>query len=540
MPAYPFFEDYVLTDDGVSILTRVIVPLNYVPGAKMPCVLHRTPYESAGDEVLFDPSTLGRPFGDFLDRGYIVVNQHCRGTGGSTGVFRNMQNEREDSLSTLEWIRKRTWYNGEIYLYGNSYKSFVHSTILGLNPPDVKGAVLAVMPANQQQGCYEKRTFKHDLITFWFTKTFMKKQVNVSEINRRMYAELPKRPLETIDKRVYGFEIPQLIDMYKSEFPEDSFWTDPATGNGQAAEAPEKTHIPLLLVGGEYDIHYNGTLQYFLSIPEEHRKNCALFMGPWTHSLKTLPEHAKFFPASGHPPVEAEWFDHLRLGYPLNYVTKGLVTYYRPGEGWRRAETIGEGSVPSLTLYPDAEGHLLETPSEGSRSYIYDPEDPLNLPGGPSVFQTAARGPQIQPEPDSRQDLLSFISAPFQKKIMLDGEIEAELEISSDCPDTAFFVRFDVIRKGEAWCIRDTIMSVSHCIDDYVPGTRRKIRLVIDPVTWCLQPGDCIRMDVSSSDYPCYQTHSNTAEPWYSAVETRIAHNTVYTEGSKFVFSVSE
>ncbi|MCQ2427730.1 MAG: CocE/NonD family hydrolase [Clostridia bacterium] len=536
MPAYAFKETNAETRDGILLFTRIIFPLAYRKGDKLPVVYHRTPYELPGNIAPFDPVHIGRPFSDFLERGYIVVNQHCRGTGGSTGQFKNMGNERNDSLDSLDWIRKQDFYNGEIFLYGNSYKSYIHSTVLSLNPPDVKGAALAVMPANQHYCCYEKNTFKHDLYTMWFAKTYMVNDLDIPAVYAKMREELKKKPAVTLAERVYGHDVPELTEAFTHSSADDPFWCDEATGFGQTASAPLRTNIPLLLVGGLYDIHYKGTVEYFEALPEEQKKQSAMLMGPWTHSMNTLPEHKNIFPYSVHPPVEAEWFDSLRDIGDLNYVTKGMVTYYRPGSGWIRAAHIGDCADGELTLYPTESRTLAPEPSDGSIAFVYDPENPLSLPGGASIFQTPARGPQPQPEPNFRQDLVSFVSDAFEKTVRVDGRVDVELNVISDCPDTAFFVRVDAVREGIALCLRDTIVSVSELVANYIPNTATVLRFSLDEVEWDFVRGDKLRIDVSSSNFPTYNTHSNTKEPWYLAEETRHARNTVITEGTSFTF----
>jgi len=539
MPAYRFTESFVDTRDGIRLSTRTIFPLSYEDGMKLPVVYHRTPYEQPVNVAPFNPVYLGRPFTDFLDRGYIVVNAHCRGTGSSTGHFKNMANEREDSLDSFEWIRKQDWYNGEIFLYGNSYKSFVHSTVMGLNPPDVKGAALAVMSADLRYVGYEKHTFKHDLYTMWFAKTYMVNDLDASAIYKKMAVELKKKPAVTLAERVYGHDVPELTRQFTATADDDPYWRDEATGAGQVYSAPYKTNIPLLLIGGLYDIHYKGTIEYFGALPEEQKARSAMLIGPWTHSMNTLPEHKELFPNSTHPPVEVEWFDNIRKGSSLNYVTKGQVSYYRTGSGWIRSRRIGEGSDGKLTLYPSAGRTLEKAPGEGSISYIYDPADPLSLPGGASIFQTPLRGPQQQPGANSRQDLISFVSAPFESTVKIDGRVGVTLKVSSDCPDTAFFVRVDIIRKGIPLCLRDTIVSVSELIDDYKPGEAVTLNFELDEVCWDLKKGDALRIDLSSSNFPMYNHHSNTAEPWYLAEETRIANNTLHLEGCSFEFKTA-
>ena len=537
----PVFKEYtVAVSDGTRLYTRAIFPADYGEGKRYPVVFHRTPYEPPVSRSPFDPAYLKPPFTDFLERGYVIVNQHCRGTGSSQGIFRNlMDEERTDSLETLDWLRTQDFYGGEIYLYGASYKAYIHSTYVGLNPPDVKGAVLAVMPANQYYICYERNTPKHDLYTLWFARYFMRNHVDTKEKFALASKNLMTRPLSALGERVYGKPIHELTDVFYSNSPDRELWQN-SGGFSYATHAPETIKIPLLLVGGFYDIHYRGTVDYWERLNGEARSRSAMFIGPWWHYMETAPQHAHLLPGSEHPPVEAEWLDHIRLGTPLTHVTLGKTTYYRAGDGWLQSDYLGSNANSQLTLHP-AYGSALDTkPAYGSLSYRFDPEHPARFPGGANVFQQGNGGLREQPDPGFRQDVLSFTSAPVTEPIALDGKIHARLEVSSDCPDTAFFVRASVVRDKTAWFLRDTIVSVSDLIDGYVPGQRVVLDFDLDQIAWTLAPGDRLRVDVSSSNFPTYNVHSNTADYWCDADHTAIAHNTLYFSHTKFSFDIEK
>ncbi len=522
--------------DRTKLFTRVILPREAGKDG-FPVVFHRTPYETEAMAAEFSALYIKDTTRDFLEAGYAVVYQHCRGTGLSEGVFRNMMNEREDGLSALGWIRKQDWYGGEIYLYGASYTSFVHSAYISAHPPDVKGAVLSVMPSNMFYVCYEKNSFKHDLYTLWFARHYMKNHLDTNEKFKKTREELKNRPLIELAERVYGRRVPELTDAFLHNTPDDDFWKH-GVGVGDSYLAPHEIDFPLLLIGGFYDIHFKGTLDFWERLNPAAKSKSAFLCGPWPHSRNTPPEHEALFPGSrrGHP--EVEWFNHIRSGgRPANLVP-GKITYYCAGEGWRNSASLGAGLNSSLTLYPTTDGRLVGSASSGSRSYCYDPENPAFFPGGANVFQSGNAGLQPQPEPNFRPDVLSFISEPFDSDTTIDGEIRVFLEVSSDCPDTAFFVRADIVRPDATWYMRDTIITLCDTLGEYTPDKRVLLKFTLDPVAWKLRTGERLRFDISSSNFPTYNAHSNTAEPWYEAARTRVAKNTIYMDGTSFILPV--
>ena len=112
-------EHQVVMRDGVTLYTVLQQP---EAEGKFPVVFIRSPY-SVGQNDFERLKTEDT-------HGYATVYQHCRGTGNSRGEFNAYLNERNDGLDTLEWIRKQSFYNGEIFLLGGSYLSTVHFSYL--------------------------------------------------------------------------------------------------------------------------------------------------------------------------------------------------------------------------------------------------------------------------------------------------------------------------------------------------------------------------------------------------------------------------
>lgn len=54
-------------------------------------------------------------------------------------------------------------------------------------------------------------------------------------------------------------------------------------------------------------------------------------------------------------------------------------------------------------------------------------------------------------------------------------------------------------------------------------------------MNWTVQPGSCLRLDISSSDFPQYAVHSNYAGVWSEQGKTRIAHQKILLGEGSFV-----
>ena len=89
--------------DGVRLATDVYRPArdgrsvaDHLPG-----LLHRTPYNKTETEA-----TLGTCRW-FAARGYVVVNQDCRGCFRSEGEVNFLVPEAEDGADTIAWIHRQ-------------------------------------------------------------------------------------------------------------------------------------------------------------------------------------------------------------------------------------------------------------------------------------------------------------------------------------------------------------------------------------------------------------------------------------------------
>ena len=116
---------------------------------------------------------------------------------------------------------------------------------------------------------------------------------------------------------------------------------------------------------------------------------------------------------------------------------------------------------------------------------------------------------QIQDKPNSRYDIISFLSEPFAEKVLCEGKITLELHCRSTAPDTCFYARLSLVRNGKALSLRDDIDSLCRIQKDYIPGTERLLNFTFAEHSFEIQPGDCLRLDVSSSCVPYFQVHTN-------------------------------
>ena len=103
--------------NGEKFFTICLLP---EASGKFPILISRSPYVK--QTVDMPEEKIVQEYYDhvksWLDAGYAVLFQHCRGQGKSTGEFVPYIHEREDGLAFREWVRCQPFYNGELYLLG--------------------------------------------------------------------------------------------------------------------------------------------------------------------------------------------------------------------------------------------------------------------------------------------------------------------------------------------------------------------------------------------------------------------------------------
>jgi putative CocE/NonD family hydrolase len=122
--------------DGVPLLANRFYPADI---DKPPLVLLRSPY---GRGVALDrmPHLL-------VERGYQVLYQSLRGTGGSSGVFDGFSINPADGDGVLSWLREQPWFGGVLATWGASYLGFAQWELASRDIPEWKVAVIQDAPS---------------------------------------------------------------------------------------------------------------------------------------------------------------------------------------------------------------------------------------------------------------------------------------------------------------------------------------------------------------------------------------------------------
>lgn len=503
------YQIHRIQSEGVALFTIVVKP---AAEGIFPTVIMRNPYVDAtaskSDEELARNKMV--EYSDFLEAGYVAIYQHCRGCGKSEGDCIPYINERKDGLALQAWIREQPFYNGEIYLFGTSYAAAVHYATAPF-APDIKGAVLRVMDNDRYNGNYRNGFYKVGLHGGWFVNMYKRMSMTKKPYVTETYNTLP---LIDFSKNVFGESVPVFDEILLHPDRDDPFW-DTYLGGAEIRHAEKNANIPLLLVGGFYDIFTGGMFDMWHGLDDATRQKSAFLVCPYGHS--TSPEGQPIEFPDGDISIyknkhAIEWFDSIRGKREFPF-TQGKVTYYSLFENVWKTDDF---TTPESTMdFPLGEGEV---------TYTYNPYAPASFRRG---LSTNFGGTTYFAPPNSRYDVKSFFTPPFECDTLIRGKMKLKLTVRSDCEDTCFCVRLALDKPEGAYGLRDDITQISNFTDNYVPGEAITLDLTFDEHCFLVRAGERLRIDVSSSDTTHYVRHTNQKGLYALQTTARVAHNTL-------------
>jgi putative CocE/NonD family hydrolase len=236
------------------------------------------------------------------------------------------------------------------------------------------------------------------------------------------------------------------------------------------------------------------------------------------------------------------WFDAMLKGKDNGVAAEKPVHYYvmgdptdkaAPGNVWRAVDTWPP-SANETAYYLHSTGKLTTDPpaESGSRSYKYDPANPVATIGGAELG--ANIGPRDQRSVESRSDVLIFNSDVIEVPLEVTGRITARLFVSSDCPDTDFTVKLtDVYPDGRSMLVTDGITRArfreSFEKEKLLePGQVVEVAVDLWSTSLVFNKGHRLRIAISSSNSPRFDPNPNTGHGFRADQEQRVATNTLY------------
>jgi putative CocE/NonD family hydrolase len=476
--------------DGVVLAADLYLPsLPSLPPSgpstpSLPLILVQSPYGRSRIMSIFNARV-------YASRGYPVLFVSCRGTFDSGGSFDPGRCERADSQHVVRWMRTQEWYPGRFLAAGASYSGYAAWALLYEPPEDCVGAVIAAA--------------MHDLATYsWGTGALAMQRVEWSDLivnqeqsfpglvglawsrwkGEKLKDAVARLPLMDSVLRYFDGKASWLREWSTRPDIAEEYWEPARQG---AALDRVRTDMPILLVMGWYDTftRRDQTMQQYRRLTERGCK-VSITIGPWGHAgasgLKSMrdmiefmdgnavdgkssPRHVKVFltgeeewqPFSSWPPVTAPRTMHLGQGGDLSLSVTG------PGDA-------GDQSALRFT---------------------YDPADPTpTIDAGATFTKLYA----------TRDDVLSFTSAPLDSDLDVLGRATVQLAHSSDNPHVDLCIRLSEHdpRTGISRALAETYQAMDPNRDS------SPLRLSLSDCAHRFRKGTCVQLTIAGGSFPMF------------------------------------
>ncbi len=504
--------------DGVMLFAD-----HFYGAAHGPTVLMRSPY-GRGSMFAGMASMLA-------ERGFQVLLQSVRGTGGSQGDFDAMRQEKDDGADTVAWVRGQTWFDDRLYAMGGSYLGNAVWAMASAAPEAIDGAALSITLSNFRDELLGGGGLTQGGTMAW--SQAMQMLAFGAMPTRRERKKLPKLdgihghlPLGTLDQAAFGKTLPWWQDWVSHPDPQDEWWQ--ALDYGHAVTA---LGTPVSMAAGWQDIFLSYQLQDFAA-RQAAGLDSWLTIGPWSHTS----------PSGGIAALRdaAELMMALREKRPP-WPGRGRVRLFVQGaKQWRDYDSWPPPEAQPLTLYLRSRARLDDAPAQGddgSVAYTYDPADPTPSLHGPQVMGGSKKRDMSALE--ARADTVSFTAAPLTQACEVIGPVSVTLAIRSDRAHCDFFACLcEVDGQGRPIQVTDGYMRLRPARPDAGADGIRHITIACGPTAHRFARGNRLRLIIASGAHPRFARNLGTGEPMSTATQMVAAQQEIVLAGSHLTLSM--
>lgn len=561
-PSKPIYEQWIRTSryvevrDGTKLAVDIFRPSldGIVPvDEPLPVVFQADPYHRADiveDELI---TILDRKpvLENLLKHGYVISCLDLRGSGASYGMRLEPTSlaEAQDLYDMVEWYAAQPWCDGNVGMFGRSYRAIMQYWTATLAPPHLKALSPHMGAFDGYEGAYQGGILLDEFIGGWqmgnsILDTVMLAPPVDEDTDGSMLAEAVEEHM--LNNDVYELT---LATPYRNS---QSHITGSYAYDGSTAyylDEIEQSGVAIYHWNGWFDLFGGHPLLYFNNVNNPQK----IIIGPWSH----MEEH-EFDWAAEH----LRWYDYWLKGIDNGIMDEPSIRYYvmgaPEGENWRTTEewplpnetptnyyfTAGPtGSVDSVNdggLSPEPPAQAI-----GQDDYVVDYSTTtdsfknryaieLNYKGGAELSTDMtlldAKG-------------LTYTTAPLTSDMEVTGHPVMHLCISSTATDGDFFVYLEEIdADGVSWYLTEGILRASHRIlgepewdnmglpwnrgfeedmIDLVPGEPSELVFTMSPTSNIFDEGNRIRITIICADKGNFQTPELSPPPTIS-----VYHNT--------------
>jgi hypothetical protein len=524
----------------------------------------------------------------FAQAGYAVVLQDCRGRHDSDGVWDPYVCEVADGYDTHEWVARQPWCDGQVGTFGVSYPGFTQTVAA----PGGSKHLKALVPIASQEDNFGHH--RCDGAIAWSNTVFfanmMGRTMQTEALNLLDMAAVWRR-LPLVSAWDDTGDVPYFRGVVEHE-AYDAWWSRYSLRHRYG-----EVEAPAYFMTGWYDSLLHETLKVFQgwrsqARSDEARRLTKIIIGPWSHQVAPwgrpqpgfqLGPDGEFDDAvfgkdawDDIVDMHLRWYDARLKGRktgideepPVKLFVMG-ANRWRHEEQWPLARTRWTEFYLHGTTPDGAEGQrqhgtlsqVRPTGDEAPDRFRYDPDDPCPTWGAQYQMKDFG-GPKDRRELEERRgDVLIYTSAPLEGDLEVTGPVSMTLWAASSAVDTDFTAALvDVYPDARAVILTDGICrtrfrgaAAGWKPADFMTG-RRPYDALYDPLfrpelmepgmpyelqidMWetsnVFRKGHCIRLEISSSNFPRYNRNLNTGGRVGFETARRVAHQTVYHDARR-------
>jgi hypothetical protein len=584
--------------DGVGLATDVYRPAGNGP---FPVILERTPYDKTAQSrsertaLVASPRSREAVARYYVEAGYAIVYQDCRGRYRSEGTFTKYLSEAEDGYDTLDWLVRQPWCDGRIATIGLSYAAHTQMALGCLDPPglaaqflDCGGFSNAYRSGIRHGGAFDLKqatwAYRNALADARDPAT----QAALGAVDiAEWIARLPDRAWSRGESPVSA--APEYEDYLFEQWEHgsfDAFWQQP----GIYAEGAYGTYpaVPTVHLSGWYDPYARTAMENYLGLAARNPGATQLILGPWTHGDRSLSYagDVEFGPlaavdgnlADDFFALRRRWFDRWVRGIDNGADRDPAVRVFVMGGGsgrknavgriehggrWRDADAWPLPGTAWTKFYLRSDGGLDLAASSGDAAPLVltaDPRHPVPtiggaLSSGEPVMRGGAYDQRTTPELfgavgpfgplAEREDVLSLMTGPLEADLEIAGPVELHLWVACETPDADIHAKLvDVtppsadFPEGFAMNLTEGVLRLRYR-DSWEapslmhPGEIYAVTIALFPVANLFKTGHRLRLDLAGSNFPHFDINPNSGEPEGKAERPRTARNRIFVDSER-------
>lgn len=551
-------EAMVPMRDGTKLYTVMFMKKGVT---NAPILLSRTPYDAKGSTMRTASQSvvdvLPIMYKEFVNDGYIIVEQDIRGLHNSEGTFVMNRpiagplnntgiDESTDAYDTIDWLVKNVpESNGKVGTIGSSYLGFL-TLASEINPhPALKAAVPQSPMVDGWMGddWFHNGAYRTGGFDFGLSQSTGKGDAGAS-VHRGTgddYSFYLEAGSMADFARTYRIDNVPFVQKLMQNPAYTEFWSGQAVDKWMAAHP---LTVPTMIEVGQWDQEdsYGGPAVYkALKDKYEGSGLLHLVIGPWRHSgANHYGYELGDITFTGDTALEwrrdylKPWLDHYLKGAPDPQAPAAL-TYATGINKWEASPRWPMGTPTPLFLTSGFRASFDRPAGSGHDDYVSDPAKPVPyLPRPITDAQWRTWLVTDQRFVDGRTDVLSYTTGPLTKAVHIMGAPQVDLFAATSGTDSDWVVKLIDVYPNEnpEGASQGSKRDMSgfqlpigieifrgRYVDDFAkpralrPGKVERFRFGLPNVNHVFLPGHRIMVQVQSSLFPLYDRNPQTFVP---------------------------